>query len=78
MYLSLAQHGGTSLTYYFATLPHQELLPNIGTKKNKKLCRSKGRPKQKRYPLIMAVRGYCVWGKVVVEVGASPWKSKPE
>lgn len=31
-----------------------------------------------RYPLIMAVRIHCVWEKVVIEEGASPWKSEPE
>lgn len=31
-----------------------------------------------RLPLIMAFRAYCVWEKVVIEVGSSPWKSEPE
>lgn len=47
-------------------------------KKKKKAVEIEREAETDRYPLIMAVRGYCVWEKVVIEVGANPWKSKPE
>lgn len=63
MSLSLAQRGSTSLTYYSSALPHRE----PGERKGEEA-------EADRYPLIMAVRVYCVWEKVVIEVGASPWR----
>lgn len=36
------------------------------------------RGRSSRYPLIMAVRTYCVWGKVVFEKGSSPWQTETE
>lgn len=63
MSLSLAQRGGSRLTYYLVPSPHRELYLDTGAVEIERRAEADG------YPLIMAVRAYCVWGKVVIEMG---------